>query len=162
MPRTWRSAAAIEIARPPQGVWPWLFDDDKLLRWREALKENERVDGGAGPPGAGSRWRQVFEDHGHRTEIELETTEVDAPRHTAFRFATADGMRASGEQHLEPTDAGGTHLRVSIEAQYLKLLPRLMGRIVTRQVQKTMEGDLVRLKQLVESANSGVPAAPAT
>jgi len=112
-----------------------------------ALVESEPLD--EGPPDEGSRYRDVFEDHGQRIELEAELVEVDEPRELVVHL-TADAFDATIRQGLEEAD-GATRLTAVIETTYTKLAARLLGGVVTRHAQKQLEADLARLKELVES-----------
>ena len=108
-----------------------------------------------GPPRRGSRYRDVFEDHGQRIELQAELVEVDEPRKLLVELAS-DGFDATITQRLE--EAGGhTRLTAEIETTYTKLAARLLAGVVTRHAQKQLESDLARLKELVEGG--GAPAA---
>jgi carbon monoxide dehydrogenase subunit G len=111
-----------------------------------ALVESEPLT--EGPPAEGSRYRDVFEDHGRRLELEAELVEVDQPRRVVVQL-DGDLFEATIAQQLEER-GGGTLLAVEIETTYTKLAARLLASVVTRQAQKQLENDLARLKELVE------------
>jgi len=117
-----------------------------------ALVESEPLS--EGPPRRGSRYRDVFEDHGQRIELEAELVEVDEPRGLVVRLAS-DVFDATITQRLEET-GGRTRLTAEIETTYTKLAGRLLAGVVTRHAQKQLESDLARLKELVEAR--GAPA----
>jgi uncharacterized protein YndB with AHSA1/START domain len=135
------------IAAPPGDVFPWLADSGRRCRWMGALVESEPLTDG--PPEQGSRYRDVFEDHGQRIELEAELAKVDAPHGIVVQLA-ADAFEATIFQRLEEED-GGTRLTAVIETTYTGLAARLLSGFVTRHAQKQLEGDLDRLKALVES-----------
>jgi carbon monoxide dehydrogenase subunit G len=112
-----------------------------------ALVESEPLTDGPLEPG--SRFRDVFEDHGQRIELEAELVEVDAPRVLVVHLVS-DVFEATIDQRLEHVD-GGTRLTAEIETTYTKLAARLLASVVTRHAQKRLEDDLARLKELVES-----------
>jgi hypothetical protein len=119
-----------------------------------ALVESEPLT--EGPPEEGSRYHDVFEDHGQRIELEAELVELDEPRGLVVHL-TADAFDATIRQGLEEKD-GRTRLTAVIETTYTKLAARLLGAVVTRHAQKQLEADLERLKELVESGER--PATP--
>lgn len=134
------------IAAPPDRVFTWLAGSELRRRWMGALVESEALTDG--PPEVGSRYRDVFEDHGQRIELEAELVEVDQPRRVVVQL-DGDLFEATIAQQLEER-GGGTLLAVEIETTYTKLAARLLASVVTRQAQKQLEGDLARLKELVE------------
>lgn len=111
-----------------------------------ALVESEPLSDG--PPQEGSRYRDVFEDHGQRIELEAELVEVDEPHRLVVRL-TSNVFDSTIAQGL--VEAGGlTRVSVAIETTYTKLAARLLAGVVTRHAQKQLEADLDRLKELVE------------
>ena len=137
----------MEIAAPADVVFPYLVEGDKRLLWMGALKETEQLTDGA--PGVGSRWREVFEDHGHRIELETELTQYEPNKRLRVRLAHR-GFESTSTQELE--DAGGvTRVSTVIETEFKALAARLVGRVVTRHAQNRLEADLAALKELVEA-----------
>ncbi|MGH3116594.1 MAG: SRPBCC family protein, partial [Gaiellales bacterium] len=101
-----RNEHTVEIDAPAAAVFPYLVDSAQRLRWMGALKESEPLNGG--PPGAGARWRDVFEDHGHRIELEAEVDEYEPVERLRIRLR-AGGFEATSEQRLEEA-SGRTRL----------------------------------------------------
>jgi hypothetical protein len=112
-----------------------------------ALVESEPLDDG--PPAVGSRYRDLFEDHGQRIELQAELVEVDPP-HGLVVHLVADAFEADITQRLAE-EAGGTRLSAVIETTYTKRAARILAPVVTRHAQKQLERDLGRLKELVEA-----------
>ena len=100
------------------------------------------------PLGEG-RFRDVFEDRGHRIEIDAEVLERDAPRLLVVRLR-ASAFEATSTQQLEPGGAG-SRLTTRVETTYTKRLARLAGPVVARRAQRQLEHDLQTLKELVEA-----------
>ena len=143
-----RNEHTVEIDAPPAAVFPYLLESEKRLRWMGALEESEELT--EGPPAVGSRWRDVFEDHGQRLELEAELTEYDPNRRLSVRLVNR-AFESTSTQELEEVD-GRTRLTAVIETDYRSVAARLMARVVTRHAQKQLEADLARLKELVERA----------
>jgi uncharacterized protein YndB with AHSA1/START domain len=141
-----RNEHSVEIAAAPEDVFPWLADPERRLRWMGALVESESLTDG--PPGLGSRYRDVFEDHGQRIELEAELVEVEPPERLTARLVSK-GFESTSSQRLEAGGAG-TRLTAAVETRYTMLAARLLAPLVTRHAQKQLEGDLARLKDLVE------------
>jgi uncharacterized protein YndB with AHSA1/START domain len=141
-----RNEHSVEIAAAPDDVYPWLADPERRLRWMGALVESEPLTDG--PPELGSRYRDVFEDHGQRIELEAELVEVEPGARLTARLESS-GFESTSAQRLDRID-GGTRLTTTIETRYTKLAARLLGPVVTRHAQRQLEADLARLKELVE------------
>jgi uncharacterized protein YndB with AHSA1/START domain len=129
-------------------VFAYLVPSERRLRWMSALKESEQVSDG--PPGLGTKFRDVFEDHGQRFEIDAEVIEYEAPTRVALRLV-ASAFESTVTQTLAESD-GGTRLDTRIDTEYKSALARLMSGVVTGHAQKTLEDDLARLKDLLESS----------
>jgi len=113
----------------------------------DALQESEPLSDGS--PGKGSRYRDVFVDHGQRVELEAEVVAYDPP-HRLEVALRGDGIEATSGQTLEET-TGGTRLTAVIETEYTKRLLRMMAGVVTRHAQTRLESDLENLKRIVEA-----------
>lgn len=104
------------------------------------LVESEPLDEG--------RFRDVFEDRGHRIEIDAEVVERDSPRLLVVRLR-ASSFEATSTQKLEAVD-GATRLTTVVETTYRKRLARLAGAFVARRAQQQLVRDLEKLKELAE------------
>ena len=142
-----RNEHSVEIAAAPGDVFPWLADPERRLRWMGALVESESLT--EGPPELGSRYRDVFEDHGQRIELEAELVEVEPGERLTARLVSR-GFESTSSQRLE-ADGAGTRLTAAVETRYTMLAARLLAPLVTRHAQKQLEADLARLKELVEA-----------
>ena len=98
------SRTRVEIPRPPEEVFPWLLEEDKVPRWTGHLESYERL--GGGELGNGSRVRQVLEVSGRTIDVELEITAYDPP--TRRRDAVLD-QRDRGRQRLRARGVGRRH-----------------------------------------------------
>ncbi len=137
----------IEIARPVPHVFAHLVASERRMRWMSALKESEQVSEGA--PGIGTKFRDVFEDHGQRFEIDAEVVAYEPPSRVAIRLV-ASAFESTVTQELAEAN-GGTSLTTRIDTEYKSALARLMSGVVTGHAQKTLEEDLARLKTLLET-----------
>jgi uncharacterized protein YndB with AHSA1/START domain len=142
-----RNEHAVEIERPPDAVFPYLVEADKRLRWMGALKEAEQVTDG--PPGLGTRFRDIFEDHGQRVEIDAEIVEWEPSERLATRLR-GKAFDSTGRQRLERVD-GRTRLTTTIETEYRSRIARVMAGMITRHAQAQLEEDHARLKEILES-----------
>lgn len=136
----------MEIEAPASTVFPYLVEADKRLEWMGALEESEPLTAGA--PQVGSRWRDVFVDHGQRVELEAELVEYEPNRRLRVRL-DHPGFASTSTQEVEEVN-GRTRVSTVIETEYRMLAARLAARIVTRHAQKRLEADLAGLKALME------------
>jgi hypothetical protein len=94
------------------------------------------------------RFLDVFEDRGHRIEIDAEVAERDPPRLLVVRLRAAS-FEATSTQTLAAAGRG-TRLTTVVETTYTKRLARLAGPFVARRAQHQLERDLETLKALLE------------
>lgn len=127
-------------------MFPYLVESEKRLQWMGVLEESEQLT--EGPPEVGSRWRDVFEDHGQRVELEAELVEYEPSRRLRLRLESR-GFHSTSVQELEEMD-GRTRVSIVIETEYTTLAARLAGRLVTRHAQQQLEADLATLVELLE------------
>lgn len=142
-----RNEHTVEIDAAPDSVFPYLADGEQRLRWMSALKETEKLS--EGPPREGSRWRDVFEDHGQRVELEAELAVYEPPERLLVRLRSKM-LAATSEQRLVASD-GRTQLTTVIESDYKSLVARLAAGVITRHAQARLETDLAELKRIVEA-----------
>jgi uncharacterized protein YndB with AHSA1/START domain len=142
-----RNEHTVEIDAAPEVVFPYLADGERRLRWMGALKKTEPLTEGA--PAVGSRWHDVFEDHGQRVELEAELAVYEPPERLLVRLASRM-LDATSEQRLERVGRK-TRLTTVIVTEYKALVARLAAGMVTRHAQRQLEADLAALKELAES-----------
>jgi len=136
-----RFSHTVEISRPPEDVFPWLLEEDKVPRWTSHLDTYQALDGSLGP---GSRVRQVLEVSGRRIDVELEITRYDPPRGAETRFAT-NGIEVVNAYSLEPSGAG-TRLTQSLDAKPSGLTARMLVPVVQPRLEEKLMQDLERLR----------------
>ena len=122
-------------------MFPYLEASDQRLRWMGALVESEPLDEG--------RFRDVFDDHGQRIELEADVERREPPHLLVVRLR-GSAFEATSTQRLEETPEGA-RLSTVVETQYTRRLARLAGPLVTRHAQRQLEADLTALKELVEA-----------
>jgi carbon monoxide dehydrogenase subunit G len=141
-----RNEHAVEIAAPPEAVWPWLVDPSLRLRWIDGLVESRTAT--PGPPRAGTRGQEVIELKGRWT-LDSEIVEHAEPSRLTVRVSTK-GLQTTSTFTLEST-ATGTRLAQSAETEFGFVFKRLLGSVVSGQAQRKIERDLAQLKELVEA-----------
>lgn len=139
----------IEIDRPPPHVFAYLAASERRQRWMSALKESEQVS--EGPVGLGTKFKDVFEDHGQRFEIDAEIIEWE-PHEKLVIDLKASAFESKVIQLLAPGENGGTRLTTRMETEYKSALARLMAGVVTGHAQKQLEEDLATLKEILETS----------
>jgi hypothetical protein len=106
-----------------------------------------------GPAAEGSRFRDVFEEHGRRVELEAELVELEAPRRLVVHLVS-DVFESTIVQTLQDRD-GATRLEAVIETTYTMRGARFLAPVATGLAQRRLESDLTRLKELLEEGRAG-------
>lgn len=145
-----RNEHAVEIDVPPEDVFPWLAESDRRLRWMGALVESEPLT--EGPAAVGSRFRDVFEEHGRRVELAAELVEFDPPRRLVVHLVS-DAFESTLVQTLDG-EGGATRLEAVIDTGYTMRGARLLAPVATGLAQRRLEADLARLKELLEEGRA--------
>jgi uncharacterized protein YndB with AHSA1/START domain len=138
--------STIEVARPPEEVFPYVIDPSTFPEWQQGVVRGAMNES---PTRVGSRCTTVRKIGGSEREVATEITACDPPHRWADHGI--DGpIRAVVGVVVEPTAAGS---RVTIEVDFEghgigKLLVPLF---VRRQAAKEMPDNMDRLKQRLES-----------
>ena len=141
--------SSVEIARPPEEVFPYVTDPSRLVEWQDSVVSSRSEEGG--PPRVGSRAAVIRRIGRVERAMTFELTELSPPRSWAVRGV--DGpIRGIVNGAIEPLDESARS-RVTIELDFEghgigKLLVPL---VVRRQAQKEMPRNLQNLKQRLES-----------
>jgi len=134
----------VEIPRPPEEVFPWLLEQDKVPRWTGHLERYEQLDGSLGP---GSRVRQVLDVSGRAIDVELEITRYDPPRGAESRFET-NGIKVLNGYTLQAA-GDGTRLTQSLEAKAGGLTAKMLLPVVQPRLEQKLTEDLERLREVL-------------
>jgi len=139
------TSLSTDVAKPPEAVFPYLFDDDKVPQWTTGLERYERLDGGA--LGRGSKFREKLEVSGQTIDTELEITAYDPPRRAESRTEIR-GIDVISTYELTP-DGSGTRLTQSIEAKGGGLKGRVLIPVIQPHLERKLEADLAALAALL-------------
>jgi uncharacterized protein YndB with AHSA1/START domain len=131
----------VEVPRPPEEVFPWLLEQDKVPRWTGHLERYEQLDGALGP---GARVRQVLEISGRTIDVELEITRYQPPAAAETRFET-NGIKVTSTYGLQPNGAG-TRLTQSLEAKAGGFTAKMLLPVVQPRLEQKLTEDLERLR----------------
>ena len=142
MARTERST---DIAKPPDEVFPYLFEEDKVPQWTTGLHGYERLDSGA--VGRGSKFQENLEVSGQKIYAVLELTAYDPPRRAEVRTEIR-GVDVAFTYDLAAT-GGGTRLTQSVEASGGGLKGRVLIPMIQPYLERKIEADLAALASLL-------------
>ena len=140
--------AAVEIDRPPDAIFSFLVEPDRLRRWVSGFVQAEPLT--SGPPRVGSRSIDLVRDGGREMRFETEIVEY-VPPHGLSVTIGMPGMRAVSEYQLERR---GLRTRVShVQRVRYDGVLRVIGPLMGGMVRRKLRHDLLRLKAVVESGD---------
>ena len=133
----------VTVPRPPDEVFPWLFEEDKVPQWTGSL------DGYAvqGTLGQGATIRQTLEVSGHKVDVEMRLTRYEPP-HGAESHFSMSGLDVVTTYALSP-NGGGTELTQTLEGNASGFKARMLVPVVQPRLEKKLTEDLERLRTLL-------------
>lgn len=143
-------AGSIEINSPPEEVWLWISEPQRLKQWVSWLVEVRPENDVAG---VGGKRTWVMDDPNMKQMVEIqgEVTRYDPPHQLEIHIDAKMGF--SGDMTYTLTDLGGgkTRLDTAGKYSYNHWFARLMEPVVTPQAKKKQRADLETLKRKAES-----------
>ncbi len=145
-----KNHASIEIDAPPERVFTWIDDADRVAQWLPNVVENENLE--VTPQRVGSTFRQVYVENGRRMEMQGVVTAYEPNRQLTVAINYKD-FDLDVDYRLD--DLGGrTRLTQDSEVRFkgpFKFLALVMMPFVKRSSNQQLLDTLVKLKALVES-----------
>lgn len=137
--------AEIRISRPADEVAAYMFDPAHDPAWIGGISEAEPL--GASPVSVGSRVRRRASFLGRRIDYVMEVVALDPGRRMAMHAVQAP-MPMDVTYEVEPA-ADGAIARVRVQGDAGGLY-RLASPLVSAQVSRSIDGDVRRLKRILE------------
>jgi uncharacterized protein YndB with AHSA1/START domain len=134
---------SVTLPRPPEAVFPWLFEQGRVPQWTGNLEAYEA-------PAAveqGSHVRQVLNISGQRVDLDLEITRYDPPRGAESRFAFT-GVDVVIGYSLAP-NGSGTELTQTLEANASGFKAKMLVPMVQPRLEKKLTEDLDKLREVL-------------
>lgn len=140
---------SIEIARPPEDVFPYVTDPSRLAEWQESVVST-RLEGG-GPQAVGSRVTVIRRIGRSERTMTVELTELNPPRSWAVRGI--DGpIRGNVKGTIDPLDDGArSRVTIELDLEGHGIGKLLVPLVVRRQAQKELPKNQQNLKERLES-----------
>jgi uncharacterized protein YndB with AHSA1/START domain len=133
----------MEIRRPPEDVFDYLTDVEKLPRWQKSLIEASAD----GPFQIGTRIVEKRSLFGREAETELEVTALEPARRLTLETIRGP-VELEVDHRLEPAETGTT-LQVNAAGKAKGAL-RFAGPAVAAGARQELKRDFERLKALLE------------
>jgi uncharacterized protein YndB with AHSA1/START domain len=133
---------SVELSQPPETVFPWLLEEDKVPQWTSDL-QSYSVEGQLGQ---GTKVRQSLDLAGG-LRLTMEIVRYDPPRGAETFFET-NGVKVSSAYVLEPSGTG-TKLTQTLDAKASGLTGRMVIPVVQGRLEQKLSQDLERLRQVL-------------
>lgn len=138
--------AEARIARPPDEVAAYMFDPAHDPEWIDGISDAEPIT--PLPIAVGSRVRRRASFLGRGIDYVMETVALEPARRMVLHAVEAP-MPMDVTYEVEPVD-GGSLARVRVQGDASGLY-RLAAPLVARQVRRSIDGDVQRLKAILET-----------
>ena len=147
-----RMRGSIEIARPPEDIWAWLSEPEKLTQWVSWLAEVQ-VDSTTAPEGIGHRETWIMDDPRMKEKFPVPGTITvwDPPVQMGVHVLAPNAFEGDVLYKLTDLGNGRTRLEEDGRFRYLDRFAALMEPMVTPEAMRKMFDDMNRLKVLVEA-----------
>jgi uncharacterized protein YndB with AHSA1/START domain len=144
-----RVRKTIEIAAPPQSVWPFLVEPEKVLQWCITFRRFEYT--GLQRTGAGAPLTIEEEAGGHLSKMQFEVAEWRENEKLALHMVSGASYKSYEQQFsLEPSPSGSRFtFEEEIELPY-GVVGKLIGLAAERMSAATVDKMESRLKELAE------------
>lgn len=141
---------SIEIAAPPERVWPFLVEPDKVMRWFVGLNEFRYLEDG--PRGTGTHVHMEEKAVGPVLKEDFEVTEWIENRRLRFHMTSGSGVKADDQVwSIDPTPAGCEFtFDEHVELPYGPL-GKVLGAVGQRSLRSHVAEMLTRLKGVAEA-----------
>ena len=136
------------VSRPPDAVWAVLVDLENAPDWVPDLVSVSKLT--PGDVGVGTRYHEIIEMSGNRTEAELEITTFDPPR--VIAYSGKGGPAEFATTFTLAPDGDGTKVTQVYSVQ-LKGMMRFMEPVIRGWMQTNNAVAVDKLTRLLEGGN---------
>jgi uncharacterized protein YndB with AHSA1/START domain len=150
-----RTNVSAVINASPAQVWQWLEEPAKLKQWISWLVEVRTPNPVAS--GVGAKRVFVMKDEnngGTLMEVEGVYTGYQPPTEMDLTMSTPGAFEGTETYRLTDLGNGRTHFEAGGRYRYSVWMAQLFEPLITPAAQKKMDGDVSRLKSLVEAGAS--------
>jgi len=145
-----RIQKAIEIAAPPERIWPFFVGPERVLKWYSTLRKFEYT--GDSRSGVGTPLYIEEQAMGPVMKMNFEVTEWQENEKLALHMVSGSGVKAYEQRwSLEPAASGSRFTFMEeVELPY-GVLGKLLGVVAQRMSAATVDKMQATLKALVEA-----------
>ena len=139
---------SVEIAAPPEKIWPFLVEPEKIMKWFTFLKKFEYT-GGCG--GVGTKFYYEEKSGPQLMKLHYEVTEWVENERLAFKLTSGAPKKDDQVWALEATPSGSRFTVTEDFQMPLGILGKLMDFFLAGMIGKGVEKILGNLKSVVEA-----------
>jgi uncharacterized protein YndB with AHSA1/START domain len=141
---------SIEIKVPPENVWPFLIEPEKILKWIITFQKFEYTT--EQHSGVGTPFYVEEKAGGPLMKINFAVTEWVENERLAARMVSGDMLKSYELRFtLEPTPSGSNFTFFEITELSFGIIGKLIGAIGKRTAESHVKQCLAKLKSLVET-----------
>jgi uncharacterized protein YndB with AHSA1/START domain len=151
-----RTIVSADINASPAQLWQWIDEPGKLKQWISWVTE-VRIPNDSLAAGVGAKRIVVMKDEnngGMPMEIQGIYTKYQPPTEMDLAMSTPGAFEGTETYKLTDLGNGRTHFQVIGRYRYTIWMAQLFEPLITPAAQKKMDGDVARLKSLVETGPS--------
>jgi uncharacterized protein YndB with AHSA1/START domain len=141
---------SVEIAAPPERIWPFLVEPDNVLKWYPTLRTFQYED--AGQPGTGARVYAEEKASGMLMKLHFVITDWVENRTVSLHMVSGTGVKGYDQSwSVEPLPSGSRFtFEEHVELPYGPL-GSLIGKVQQRSSEAHVTEMLAELKVLAEA-----------
>jgi uncharacterized protein YndB with AHSA1/START domain len=145
-----RVERSIDIAAPPEKVWPFLAESEKFLKWWTTVRKFEYT--GEQHSGVGTRFYVEEKCGGPLMKLNFEITEWVENEKIAFKMASGTGVKGYGQRWiLEATPSGSRFTLIEDVELPFGIIGKFIGWVGQGSTVAYIKEYLVKLKSLAEA-----------
>ena len=147
-----RMRGSVEIARPPEDIWPWMTQPDRLTQWVGWLTAVE-TDSTTPATGIGHRETWVMDDPRSKSHMRVPGTITlwEPFRHMGVHMEMPGLGDGDVLYRLQDLGNGRTRVEQDGRFRYQSQLMKLVEPMITPEAMRKMVADLNRLREKVEA-----------
>jgi uncharacterized protein YndB with AHSA1/START domain len=145
-----RVQKSIAIEAPPERIWPYLVEPEKILEWYFPLQEFEYTSQQRGGVGAPLYFQE--KTSGGTMKLNCVITEWVENETLAFKMTSGNMLKSYQERWSVEATPSGSRFTFGEQGEFPNwILDKVIGPLAQRSSESTVEKMLTRLKSLVES-----------
>jgi uncharacterized protein YndB with AHSA1/START domain len=145
-----RVEGSVDIAAPPENIWPFMTDPDKIRQWCTPLQKFEFI--GEQRSGVGTRFYCEERAGGRLMKLHFKVTECVENERVAGSMTSGDFLKKNDQQWVVAATASGSRFTLTGDVGLpYGIIGKILGLFARRQSGKTVKKMLANLKRLSEA-----------